>query len=208
MKKKILIAVVAVMLICAICTMGTVAYLTATSNGGDPIVNTFVASAGLIENPGDDPEGNGFFILEDDEENEGELTTTGNEYTVMPGVPISKDPYIHIDGKTEIPSYLFLEVADTLDDELSWDIDESLWLDTGLTNGDNVIYVYKEVISDDLDAHIIVDGQITVSGDYAAEDGGSLSFNGYLCQEASFEASSPDKYIESAAAAFSACFAD
>lgn len=47
--------------------------------------------------------------------NTGELTEDkGNEYMVMPGVDIPKDPQIKITGKSALDSYLYVEIEDSL----------------------------------------------------------------------------------------------
>ena len=48
-KKKILLTILAVAVVCAISVTGTLAYLTATSNNGQAVQNTFVGSTGLFE---------------------------------------------------------------------------------------------------------------------------------------------------------------
>lgn len=57
-KKKILLTIVAVAVVCAISITGTLAYLTATSNNGQAVQNTFVGSTGLFTEPGfgEDPD--------------------------------------------------------------------------------------------------------------------------------------------------------
>ena len=218
MKKKIL-AAAAVVLAVALCVTGTIAYLTETSNDGKLIVNTFKASDGLIEGPTGDPtdpdsgaDAKGFFILEHDaaSSDPSALTLSGNDYTVMPGVNLKKDAYVHIKGKTSVPAYVFIEVLDTLDSKLSYDlVDDWKDIDVTLTHEDGstgAVYAYKKTIDKDLDASILVNNEIVVDKDYDAEDGGALSFNGYICQEAGFEAANDGEFLTKAAAAFNACF--
>lgn len=60
--------------------------------------------------------------------NVNEQTVTENTYYVLPGINIPKDPTITIEGKTSIPSYLFIEVVDNLDHNvITFDIDYSHW---------------------------------------------------------------------------------
>ena len=60
--------------------------------------------------------------------NVNEQTVTENTYYVLPGINIPKDPTITIEGKTSIPSYLFIEVVDNLDHNvITFDIDDSHW---------------------------------------------------------------------------------
>lgn len=48
---------------------------------------------------------------------EGNVITQGNQYILLPGQDIPKDPHIVITGKSSIPAYLFLEVVDTLEEK-------------------------------------------------------------------------------------------
>jgi len=208
MKNKILTIAVAIALICSIIAMGTLAYLTAQSNEGKAIKNTFTASKGLIEDPTNDPTKNGFFVLETDAKDSSKVTTTGNDYTVIPGVDLDKDAYVHIKGKTDVSAYVFVEVLETdFDKELSYKV-RTDWVDLGINgNKGGKLYVYKETVNKDLDAKILVGDKIVVSKDYAAEKTGSVSFYGYMCQEASFEAvQGKTTFAQAAAAAYAACF--
>lgn len=89
----------------------------------------------------------------------GELTKNkGNEYMVMPGVDIPKDPQIEITGKSALDSYLYVEIEDSLaqsdaSDSIKKTIqyeltDEWLKLDgvtgpNGTTSKPTSVYVYK-----------------------------------------------------------------
>jgi len=213
MKKKLLAAALAVILVCA-SIAGTVAYLT-EKNEGESLVNTFSSSDGLIEDPEEpfnpedpDYDDNGFFLLETDPETE-ELTHEGVEYTVVPGVDLAKDAFVRINGKTEVKSYLFIEVVDDLQTDLTATVDTTNWTATTIDpihkvdGATTTVYVYKngEIVDSDVaDVHILADDKVTVAGTYDINsDSGSLTFYGYLCQSASFT-----DYT----AAFNACFGE
>lgn len=73
-----------------------------------------------------------------------------NTYYLIPGLDIPKDPHIHIQGKTPIASYLFVEVVDTIgNDAVTWQIDGAF---TELTDvvGDHGgrVFVYNGVLTD------------------------------------------------------------
>lgn len=45
-----------------------------------------------------------------------ETTASGSQrYVLIPGLDVPKDPHIVIEGKTEIPAYLYIEIVNTLD---------------------------------------------------------------------------------------------
>lgn len=122
----------------------------------------------------------------------------GNEYQVMPGVDIPKDPQIAIQGKSALDSYLYVEIADSLQmsnasDEVKSTIQYQLtdnWkkLD-GVTgpNGTSLnptsVYVYTKGgtapkvfdetfadTSDDTTIKILEDDIVTVGENYASAD--------------------------------------
>ena len=43
------------------------------------------------------------------------ITNETQSYVLIPGVDVPKDPHIVIEGKTEIPAYLYIEIVDGLD---------------------------------------------------------------------------------------------
>ena len=132
MKKRILLTAVALILVCALSIMGTVAYLqTQTAT----VPNTFVAAGGgqLIDPDGEDnksgTDDDGAFILKEHEATmvkNGDVWTGQYEikddakvvdalnYDIMPGMVIPKDPYVAIKAKTAVPAYLYIEVINNL----------------------------------------------------------------------------------------------
>lgn len=219
MNKKLLLAALALVLVCTIAITGTLAFLTEKT---EDVRNTFVAAGGgqLIDDPDpddptpDDPyDDNGFYLLEHAVEADvlGAYTLTdeivdGNEYKVLPGVDLPKDPYLNIIGKTEVAAYLYVEIVDGLgeDSPLSYE-PASCWKDTGLTGSNGgKIYVYVDandaaiLVKEDIKVEILKDNMIAVADDADLGDAElALDFYGYLAQASAGE---------DAAAAFAACF--
>lgn len=210
-KKKTLLTILAVMLVCCIAVTGTLAYMHMESAN---VTNTFVAAGGgelakafeLKEHVAEKQPDGDYVLGTTLTDN----TVTGTDYSVVPGVDLPKDPFVTVTGKTDAPAYLYIEVVDELDGTgLSYNL-ESCWVDTGLTGEhDGKIYVY----SDDEGAAIILNGEpkdltVNILKDKTVNvaDGDNfkltdtkvaLSFYGYLGQ-----ANAGD----GANAAFTACF--
>ena len=182
---KIVVLLLAVVLLIGCVAGGTLAYLMAKSS---TVNNTFVA--GEI----------GTLNLSE---------TTGNSYTVTPGVDITKDPTVTFDGNN-VPAYLFVKIEYTgwnttdgktftngsNDKEMTWEIADG-W--TKLENG-----VYYRTVEADADTQatrsygIIKNNTITVESgitknDLAKDSEGnnaytkSLTFTAYAIQKAGFE---------------------
>lgn len=171
-KKNLFLALLAMVLVCAISVTGTMAYLTSQANEGAGVVNTFMASGGGVIVTEE-----GVFTLEEHEVTQAAdgtytkgtsllptSTKAGNSYNLLPGTEVPKDPFITLKGKTAAPAYLYLEVVETgsftaYDDttKAGSDVTYALtdkWEElTGVTgaNGGKV-YVYKVA-----DANYIVD---------------------------------------------------
>lgn len=80
----------------------------------------------------------------------------GNDYVLLPGLDIPKDPFITIEGKTDIPAYLFVEVLDTTENTLSYTMADH-WLKLDDFSGDHggAVYVYTGT---DSDTPLAIDG--------------------------------------------------
>lgn len=220
-KKKLLLSLLAVALICTIAITGTLAFLTNTTIG---IKNTFVSAGdGLIDDPvepdptpDDDYDDNGFYLLENGvtQNDDGSYTIddetiydsgAANNYSVLPGTTLPKNPFVRILGKNEIPAYLFIEVVDTLGENsgLTYAL-ASCWVDTGLTGkngGDVYVYTASEaavILTSDPGDIAIIDGNVITAGDtLTIPENAELSFYSYLAQASAGE---------DAASAFTACF--
>jgi hypothetical protein len=119
---------------------------------------------------------------------------SSNSYTLMPGVPIPKDPFVKITGKTAIPSYLYVEVVDpaglvTSGSEAAF----TYSLRSGWTKLDGVtgkhggtVYVYTGTLSTgDSTVPILQDDRIIITSyfDKASNYSGTLTFYAYLAQK-------------------------
>ena len=140
-KKAMLLTVCALVLVAAT-VMGTMAFLT----DKDAVTNTFIAGK-LVEKDED-------FVLDESEykrnADTGAYVATGdrtqaNEYTVVPGKNLPKDPQVSV--KVKENAYLYLEVVNTLPAGMTFEIDGTKWVplqDKGghdVVKGNNKIYV-------------------------------------------------------------------
>ena len=146
-KKKTLLTILAVMLVCCIAVTGTLAVLFAKTS--EPVVNTFTAA-------GDGKLVTGEFTLKEHiaaKQTDGSYTLTeettndtvkGNDYYVLPKTDLPKDPFITITGKTNAPAYLYVEVVDGLPAGMHYNM-ASCWTRLEGVTGNNggVIYVYN-----------------------------------------------------------------
>ena len=67
----------------------------------------------------------------------GDEEVSANEYHLMPGVDVPKDPFVKITGKTEIPAYVYIEVVDHTQSTFTYTC-------TGRNGG--TVYAYKETV--------------------------------------------------------------
>lgn len=104
--------------------------------------------------------------------------TTGNEYLLIPGYDIPKDPSITVTGKTKIPAYLYVEVVDRIgNDAVRWQIDDTNWDELTNVTGSNggKVYVYKTVLTGTPDGSInILAGQKITVGQHLNCDGRTI----------------------------------
>ena len=183
MKKKVLLIAVALILVCAISVLGTVAYLQKVTN---PVKNTFIAAGGgslasgmtLVENKVAMDE-NGVYTLTGE-------TTNANEYQVMPGMVLPKNPTITVEGKTSAPAYLYVEAVSSLSGAYVWEMDDN-WVALnakGINGGD--LYVYNAPVTadgEDLSFNVIKDQKIVVAdADLSAQGELVLDFYAFLAQ--------------------------
>ncbi len=116
----------------------------------------------------------------------GATEVSGNEYVLMPGVDIKKDPQIRITGKTEVPAYLYIEVVDTTPGTVTYSI-ESCWSVVADVTGPNggIIYVYTSELTTNMTIDIIVDNVLTVKDSlvHPVAESYSLDFYAYMAQK-------------------------
>lgn len=196
-KKKILLTAVAMILVCVMSIMGTVAYL---QDQTQTVTNTFVAAGG----PGPFVNENGFELLEYkvEQSESGAYTQTAetvaaNSYKVLQGTTIPKQAFVKLERTgtvTPAPAYLYLEVVDGLDDAIyTWEVDTSNWekLDGFVGPNNGTIYVYCGTLAQNkvlttvavgTQIDIVLNDCVTVA-DVALDDSEmTLSFNAYLTQ--------------------------
>ena len=197
MKKKTLTIAIALVLVVALAVGATWAYLTAQSG---PVVNTF--TVGKLFDQG------GALTLKEHEYSYKVNTeeVTGNEYNLLPGTKIEKDPFVKVTGlKAGASCYLYVEVvASDAKNGLKYSVADTWELLAGVTgkNG-GAVYVYKtndgnRVTADVTATSILASNLVEVNDfDVNSDATASLTFYGYLCQSAGFA---------DAAAAFAECF--
>lgn len=205
-KKKTLLTILAVVLVCCIAVTGTLAVLFAKTS--EPVVNTFTATSQLVTGEFTlkehiaEQQKNGSYTLTKETTND---TVTGNHYDVLPRTDLPKDPYITITEKTNAPAYLYVEVVGELPTGMHYNM-ASCWTELeGVTGNHNgVIYVYNNGTPIDdkstgLENIAIIDGNtITVDDVPGLAEGQKveLSFYAYLGQAS----------VGTAAQAYTACF--
>lgn len=218
MKKKILLAMLAVILIVAMSVAGTLAYLQAKTE--TPVKNTFVAAGGgkIIDDTGPvdptDPTVKGLFLVESKVEykDNNYSAVDPQEYVkenkyekVAPKMDLFKDPMLTVNIEGEAEVYIFVQVTSTMNDALSFELTDD-W--TAVTGYDGV-YVYKNAVQtgDDsveldyvpiLKDNKVVVADVTTFGTLTDGALGDLSFCAYVCQAGGFA---------DAAAAWAGCFA-
>lgn len=210
MKKKTLTVAIALVLVVALAVGATYAYLKAETG---EVKNTFVAGSAVAD--GDlelfehvaNKNTDGTYTLDPTN------TTTGNKYTVMPGVNLPKDPTVNV-KEANGAYYLFVEVtkgAKVDGDTLSYTVGDK-WVKLTVdgkevyaytTDGTNAAVLTAKVTNVPVLASIgSTDNTITVSGDNAkiselTEANSALTFKAYACQAAGFA---------DATEAFTTCF--
>lgn len=227
-KKRTLLTVVALILVCLLSVMGTIAYLQANTT---TVTNTFVAAGGpgpFVDPDPDDETKMPFAIKEYEvtQASSGMYTmdtskeVAGLEYKlVMPGTTIPKQAFVKlsrtaVDGIAPAPAYLYLEVIDGLPAAYSWEIDDSNWEAlsgvTGVNGGTVYLYIgsladAKHVVTNiaactSNTINIIKDNEVVVDKDANLDATPvTLSFNAYLAQASTGKTDDP-------AAVFTACF--
>ena len=206
-KKKILLSVVALLLVCALSVAGTMALLKENAGG---VINTFVAAGGpgpfvdegsfAIKEYSYTQDSNGAYV-------KGELVTgtsanpVVNQYKVLPGTVIPKEAFVTLSrtsnsaNVTPAPAYLFLEMKNDLNSVYDVRLDDENWLPveindehiTGIHGGK--LFYYKDVlgaVAVGTQYAILDENQIEVSASATEEELGTeaknLEFYAYLSQ--------------------------
>ncbi len=86
---------------------------------------------------------------------------TANDYVIMPGVDIPKDPTVRITGYTGLDAFLYVEVVEDLPDTVLYEVDEAWTALADVTGPQGGTVYYIELPSDDFEADD--DGNIEVA---------------------------------------------
>lgn len=195
-KKKVLLVVLAMVLVCAMSVMTTMALLAERVGS---VTNTFVASVV-------DPDGfvDAFDIKEyaatADAKGNYTLNTASevdaNTYNVVPGISLPKDAFVKVSRTNETPAYLFIKVDNDMDASVfTMNVDTAVWgkLDgvTGNNGGD--VYVLGTAANPTVlgkvangEYHIIENDVVKVANSndlkIATGTADTIKFYAYICQ--------------------------
>lgn len=188
--KKTLAILMAFVLVIAMSVAGTLAYLTAQ----DQVVNTFtvgtmLADGGLTLNESSLVRNeDGTYCLD-----KNTPVKKNENYVIIPGLDLPKDPYVDVTFKGENPekAYLFIEVNSTLPRELTYSLTAD-WTATTLkgVNG-GTVYKYNNGTAFNTNlvkVPVLKDDVITVPAGYTPVENGAynMTFTAYMCQSAGF----------------------
>lgn len=143
---------------------GTVAWLIATP---DPVVNTF--TYGDID----------ITLDETDTNLDGDGDPNTNEYEMMPGEEITKDPVITVEaGSEEMWLFVKLEKSSNFDTFMEYTVDGS-WAE--LSGVDGVYYRHitaEEVAAADMEIHVLANDTVSVKEEVTKEQLNALDADG------------------------------
>ena len=66
----------------------------------------------------------------------------GNSYELLPGLDVPKNPFVTVVNKTPIGAYLYIEVIDTTNGAITYEIDTDNWTKLSITGRE--VYVYED----------------------------------------------------------------
>lgn len=175
-----------VLALCAVLLVVTTVFVTmAFLTSEDSVQNTFTVgevTISLDELDVDDSDNDGFTTDRD----------KANEYKLIPGKTYTKDPTIHVGAKSE-PCYLFVKVENGLESAeadgnttIAEQMKSNGWT---LVDGQTNIYVYKEVVTAETGANIVVFNSFTIDGETAVADykDAKINVTAYAIQAEGFE---------------------
>lgn len=163
---KLVVAMLAVTLLIGCAIGGTVAWLTAKT---DPVVNTFTYGDINIT------------LAE----------TTGENYKIIPGVDIAKDPKVTVEKDSEA-CWLFVKVEKAgtfVEGKVTYSIVDDWTKLTGVAGVDNVYYREVDAVTADTSFAVLKDNMVTVSNTLTKQDikditaNPSLTFTAYAVQK-------------------------
>ena len=166
MKKKTVALLLALVLVFGVVAGGTLAWLIDKT---DPVVNTF--TYGNI--------------------NITRTESTGNNYTIIPGKDITKDPKVTVKATSEA-CWLFVEVKEEgtfVADKVTYSIADGWTKGDGTKIPANVYYREVSAVTADTDFSVLKDNKITVKDTLTKEDiknittNPTLTFTAYAVQK-------------------------
>ena len=172
MKKKSIAVVLALVLLVCCAVGGVLAWLTDTT---DPVENTFTVGNVNID-----------------------LTETKDDFKMVPGNTIDKDPKVTVVGGSEA-CWLFVKVDESTEPQLSkyiaYTVDSTVW--KALPGEEGVYYCEVPASADNQEFNVLTGNKVTVktdvtktmmdsiSGENAPKP--TLTFTAYACQKANFD---------------------
>ena len=159
------VLMLALVLVLGCAVGGTVAWLVAKTN---PVVNTFTYGDINIE-----------------------LTeTTGEDYKIIPGVDIEKDPKVTVKADSEA-CWLFVKVEEEgtfVANKVTYSVDDSWTKGDGTKIPENVYYRAVDAVIANTDFYVLKDNKVTVSNSLTKEDIANitqptLTFTAYAVQK-------------------------
>lgn len=188
--KKVILMILAVALICAISVTGTLAFLKADTV---EVKNTFVAAGGgsLFKNASGEIVLNESLAVRDTTTGAYSLDTsnkvTENNYIVLPGTTVDKDPAVSVTEKNDVPAYVYVEIVDATGGKITWEIADGWTLASGITGakGGVVYYLATPIVADLAPTDILKNNEITVVNENdldLGDSGKTIKFYGYLAQ--------------------------
>lgn len=184
-----------VLALCAVLLVVTTVFVTmAFLTSEDSVQNTF--TVGEVTISLDELDVDEDDLLTDNKEyTKDGITTTrdkANEYKLIPGKTYPKDPTIHVGAKSE-PCYLFVKVENGLvnaeadgNTTIAEQMKSNGWT---LVDRQTNIYVYKEVVTAETGANIVVFNSFTIDGETAVADykDAKINVTAYAIQAEGFE---------------------
>lgn len=175
-RKSLLVALCALLLVAA-SVMGTLAYLTSTT---DVVKNTF--TVGNVKITLDEAP-----VGEDGKEVEGNRVLT-NAYHLIPGSSYDKDPTVHVDANSE-NAWLFVKVENGIatieaGNTIAAQMAANGW---ALVAGETNVYAYESIVTAGEDYVVFETFEVAGDADVAAVDGAVINITAYAVQAENFD---------------------
>lgn len=174
-----------VLALCAVLLVVTTVFVTmAFLTSEDSVQNTF--TVGKVTITLDE-------LDVDDSDEDGSTTDRdkANEYKLIPGKTYTKDPTVHVGANSE-PCYLFVKVENGLvnaeadDNKIVEQMRTNGWT---LVDGQTNVYAYKEAVTAETGANVVVFSSFTIDGDTNVADyeDAKINVTAYAIQADGFE---------------------